>query len=1065
MYNIKEAGKTTIGCFGLLPEHDHFNPFARRLIMSKKLIYLILVLVPVLSGGLVFADPFQQDPGPDGIVSMEAENYDDNIERGGIRWEEVGPTDGFTGTAGMQALGASFYNAGYSTQSPQLDYEINFLKTGTYYVWILAWAASGTDDSCHVGLDGEETPLSSNWSGGGNNWSNDRYPETGQAQFDVNTPGLHVLNIWVREDGLIVDKILLTTNPNYTPTGSGPPESWRGSRLKAYNPIPADGATHTETWVSLSWTPGDFAVSHDVYIGDNFDDVNEGTGETFRSNQASPYYVIGFPGYAYPEGLIPGTTYYWRIDEVNETEADSPWKGIVWSFSIPPKTANNPVPADGAKFIDTDNPTLSWSAGFGAKLHTMYIGDDFDTVANATVGVPLGGTTYKAGALEPATTYYWRVDEFDAAATHKGDIWSFTTAKTGGGVKGQYYKGMNFDTLILTRTDPQIDFDWGDPGGPDPAVGDDTFSVKWAGEVEAVFTETYTFYTRSDDGVRLWVDGQQLVDNWTDHSATENRGMIDLVAGNKYSFQMEYYENTGGAIAELRWSSPSTPKQLIPQAALSPPISASGPNPVNRATGASLTPILTWNSGDFAVSHEVYFGTDADAVKNASKSSPEYKGTKALGDEIYDPGKLAWATMYYWRIDEVNDAHPDSPWVGNVWSFTTGDFLLIDDFEDYNADENQIWYSWHDGLGYGTQGTANYFAGNGTGAAVGDETTTSYTEETIVHGGSQSMPLAYDNNKQDYAKYSEAELTLTATRDWTEEGVGELSLWFHGQPASVGSFVEAPVGTYTMTATGTDIWNAADEFHYAYKTLSGPGTIVAQVLSVDNTNDWAKAGVMIRETLEPSSKFAAVYITPGNGCRFQARTDTDIDATSDTSVATAEQITITAPYWVKLERDVAGNFRGYYSANGTTWQTLVWRPTITMSANVYVGLALTSHDAALTCEAKFSNVTITGTAGQQWAHQDIGIVSNAPEPLYVALSNSAGAPAVVYHDDPAAATIDAWTEWVITLQAFVDQGVVLTNVDRIAVGLGTKGNMTVPGGLGKMYIDDIRLYRTRNTAE
>ena len=1029
--------------------------------MSDKLIYLILVLVLVLSGGTAFADPFQQDPGPDGIVSMEAENYDDNIERGGIQWEEVGPTAGFTGTAGMQALGASFYDAGYSTQSPELDYEINFVKTGTYYVWILAWAAGGTDDSCHVGLDGEETPLSSNWSGGGNNWSNDRYPETGRAQFDVNTPGLHVLNIWVREDGLIVDKILLTTNPNYTPTGSGPPESWRGSRLKAHNPVPADGAVHTETWVSLSWTPGDFAASHDVYVGNNFDDVNEGTGDTFRGNQASLFYVIGFPGYAYPEGLIPGTTYYWRIDEVNETEAESPWRGNVWSFSIPPKTAYNPVPADGAKFIDTDNPALSWSAGFGTKLHTLYIGDDFDTVANATVGVPLGGTTYKAGALEPATTYYWRVDEFDAAATHKGDIWSFTTAKIGGGVKGQYYRGMDFDTLVLTRTDPQIDFDWGDPGGPDPAVGDDTFSAKWAGEVEAVFTETYTFYTRSDDGVRLWVDGQLLVDNWTDHSATENRGQIDLVAGNTYSFQMEYYENTGGAIAELRWSSPSTPKQLIPQAALSPPISASDPNPVNGATGASLTPVLTWNPGDFAASHEVYFGTDAEAVKNANKSSAEYKDTKALGDESYDPGKLAWATVYYWRIDEVNDTHPDSPWVGNVWSFTTGDFLLIDDFEDYNADENQIWYSWHDGLGYGTQGTANYFAGNGTGAAVGDETTASYTEETIVHGGSQSMPLAYDNNKQGYANYSEAELTLTATRDWTEEGVGELSLWFHGQPASVGSLVEAPVGTYTMTATGTDIWNAADEFHYAYKTLSGPGTIVAQVLSVENTNDWAKAGVMIRETLEPGSKFAAVYITPGNGCRFQARTDTDIDATSDTSVATAEQIAITAPYWVKLERDVAGNFRGYYSENGTTWQTMVWRPTIAMSANIYVGLALTSHDAALTCEAKFSNVTITGTAGQQWIHQDIGIVSNDPEPLYVALSNSAGAPAVVYHDDANAATIDTWTEWVIPLQAFADQGINLTNIDKIAIGLGTRGNNTIPGGSGKIYIDDIRLYRPR----
>jgi hypothetical protein len=130
-----------------------------------------------------------------------------------------------------------------------------------------------------------------------------------------------------------------------------------------------------------------------------------------------------------------------------------------------------------------------------------------------------------------------------------------------------------------------------------------------------------------------------------------------------------------------------------------------------------------------------------------------------------------------------------------------------------------------------------------------------------------------------------------------------------------------------------------------------------------------------------------------------------------------------------------------------------------MSSNVYVGLALTAHDAALMCEAVFSNVTITGSVSQQWTNQDIGIAANDPEPLYVAVSNSGGAPAVVAHEDPAAANIDTWTEWVIPLSQFADQGLNLTNVDRIAIGLGTKGNTTVPGGSGKMYFDDIRLYR------
>ena len=136
-----------------------------------------------------------------------------------------------------------------------------------------------------------------------------------------------------------------------------------------------------------------------------------------------------------------------------------------------------------------------------------------------------------------------------------------------------------------------------------------------------------------------------------------------------------------------------------------------------------------------------------------------------------------------------------------------------------------------------------------------------------------------------------------------------------------------------------------------------------------------------------------------------------------------------------------------------------------MASNVYIGLALTSHNANAVCEAKFSNVRLTGTVGTEWTNQDIGIESNDAEQFYVAVSNNAGAPAVVVHDDPAAALIDTWTEWVIPLQAFADQGVNLINIDRIAIGLGTKGNMTIPSGSGKMFIDDIRLSRSREAAE
>jgi hypothetical protein len=399
-----------------------------------------------------------------------------------------------------------------------------------------------------------------------------------------------------------------------------------GPKLKAYNPVPADGSYHKDTWVNLGWSPGDYAVSHDVYLGDNFDAVNEGAEGTFIGNQADTFLVAGFPGFAFPDGLVPGKTYYWRVDEINEQEPNSPWQGDVWSFSIPPKTAYAPDPADAAEQVDPE-ADLSWAAGFGAKLHTVYFGDNFDDVNNAAGGLPQGAATYTPGTLKLAKTYYWRVDEFDAIATYKGDVWSFTT---------------------------------------EGAVGN--------------------------------------------------------------------------------------------------------PNPANGAVDVKQTQIITFSPSVFAASHQVYFGTDKDAVKNADTGSPEYKGTRDLGAESYDPGMLEWDTTYYWRIDEVNSPNPDSPWTGILWSFTTANFLIVDDFESYNdidppdPGSNRIFEAWLDGYGIPTNG-----------ALVGNDLPP-YAEQTIVHGGNQSMPLYYDNSVGN----SEATLTLTYPRDWTEKGVNTLTIWFRG---------------------------------------------------------------------------------------------------------------------------------------------------------------------------------------------------------------------------------------------------------------------------------------------
>ena len=204
-------------------------------------------------------------------------------------------------------------------------------------------------------------------------------------------------------------------------------EIWKlATGPKASKPDPADGTVYEATWANISWATGADAVSHDLYIGESFEDVNAGAEETFQGNYAATSLVVGFAGFPVPGGLIPGTTYYWRIDEVNDADPNSPWVGDVWSFTVPSITAYNNTPADGAKNV-LDNVTLSWAPGLGAQLHQVYFGNNFDDVSNAS-GAPLvQDTTFVPGALEPGKTYYWRVDEFESGITHKGDVWSFST--------------------------------------------------------------------------------------------------------------------------------------------------------------------------------------------------------------------------------------------------------------------------------------------------------------------------------------------------------------------------------------------------------------------------------------------------------------------------------------------------------------------------------------------------------------------------------------------------------------------------------------------------------------
>ncbi len=310
--------------------------------------------------------------------------------------------------------------------------------------------------------------------------------------------------------------------------------------------------------------------------------------------------------------------------------------GVANAFNIAP-SCTLLTPTNGASYTVPVELTLTATAGDSdgsvARVE-FYEGDVLLGLATAPPysmvwsNVPIGSHTIVAKARDNGL-----------AVTPSAPV-TITVAPPpiGGGVglRADYYDNIDFTGSRVRRVDPVIDFDWGG-GPPDPAIGADTFSVRWIGQVQPRFSETYTFYVTGDDGIRLWVNNQLLVDRWVDQGPTEYAAFVPLQAGLLYDIKMEMYENGGGAVARLHWSAPSVPREPIPSTQLYPPIGSNIPPTVtltSPATGAV-----------FVATSTITLAATAADLDGAVLRVEFYNGTTKLGETTAAPYVFPWINV------------------------------------------------------------------------------------------------------------------------------------------------------------------------------------------------------------------------------------------------------------------------------------------------------------------------------------------------------------------------------------------------------------------------------------
>jgi hypothetical protein len=458
--------------------------------------------------------------------------------------------------------------------------------------------------------------------------------------------------------------------------------------------------------------------------------------------------------------------------------------------------AGGPIPPDGAIDVLRD-VVLSWTPGVNvapANGHTVYLNDNFNDVNDGIGGITQSETSYDLGRLDWGTTYYWRVDELSSPPGNmvfEGDVWSFTTELhaypvenvtatassahqedmgpentiNGSGMDANDLHSTEETAIWLSSTEPLgawIEFEF-----------DKVYKLHemWVWNSNQMI-EAFVGYGFKDVTVEYSANGTDYTTLGTTHEFAQAPG----TSGYAHNTTIDF----GGAGAKyVKLTANSDWGGILPQYGLSEvrffyiPVNARKPSPDSGATGVDVDVILGWRAGREAATHDVYISADEQAVIDGTVP------VTTVTETSYGPLALDLSTTYYWKVNEVNEAEITSTWESTIWGFMTTDHLIVDDFESYNdldpddPESNRIFNAWLDG-----------FDNPAINGSIVGHANPPFAEQTIVHGGSQSMPLAYDSTGA--AVYSEAEMTLSSPQDWTVAGATTLVLYFHGAEGNTG---------------------------------------------------------------------------------------------------------------------------------------------------------------------------------------------------------------------------------------------------------------------------------------